>query len=249
MDAFLVKYSYLFFIRTPLIIVLLTALDMTAPGILLVDLSQYIVTVVTVLLVVLSFQPSQNHIRSITDDNEHLRAGLRSYEAQIQELDATYQELQTCHTNTLAQQRTEQADYQTLVQRHQLLETNYADTLTTLELRDSQLADVRNQCHDLQTHITVLTDQGDELREAAARSNRKFQRVQAALRNLRDNFPGAAEALMSIPHPIENMVLTKEGRPDRRYNAGKPFCQFRRETTTVLCNGKRTYLLLTTVSE
>ena len=232
-----------------LIIGVLAAVDIQGPGILLVDLSQYIVTVIIVLLVCFALQPTQDHILSLTHEIAILRNELQSRDTQISEVNAACQELQIQITETLALHRTEQEDHQNLAQRHRLLEINHADTLTTLELRDTQLAEARAHSETQQTNITILAEERDQLRETVTRTNRRRERAQTALRNLQDNFPGAADALVSIPHEIQGLVLTKDGRPDRRYNAGKPFCHFRSETTTVLCNGRRMYLMLTTVSE
>ena len=237
------------FVLNPLIIGVLAAVDIQGPGILLVDLSQYIVTVIIVLLVCFVLQPTQDHILSLTHENTTLRNEVQSRDTQISEVNAACQELQTQITDILVRHRTEQEDHQNVAHRHRLLEINHVDTLTTLELRDTQLADVRAQSETQQTRITILTEERDQLRETITRTNRRLQRAQAGLRNLHDNFPDAADALLSIPHEIHGLVLTKDGRPDRRYNAGKPFCHFHSQTTTVLRNGRRMYLMLTTVSE
>jgi chromosome segregation ATPase len=188
----------------------------------------------------------RDQILSITDEKREIIDRLETSQEQIRELNDTIQALSAQYRESLALRQTEQTEHDDVVRRHRNLELDHAETLRTLELRNSQLDEVRRQ-HD--TEITPITEERDRLREALPRITRKLQRAQASLRNLRDNFPNNAEALLSAPHQIHGLVLTKDGRPDRRYRDGKPFSHFSNEKSSVLHDGRRTYLLLTAVSE
>jgi hypothetical protein len=239
---------------------MIVALDTLTSAILLADLINYIVTVFVFLPLCFSFQASQNYtkvihdqvlayrdqILSLTDEKRELIARLETSQEQIRESNETNQAVSAQYRESLALRQTEQTEHDGVVRRHRNLELDHAETLRTLELRNSQLDEGRTQ-HD--TEITAVTEERDRLREALNRTTRKLQRAQASLRNLRDNFPNNAEALLSAPHQIHGLVLTKDGRPDRRYRDGKPFCHFSNEKSWVLHDGRRTYLMLTAVSE
>ena len=245
---------------TSLTIVIIVARDTLTSAFLLADLIQYSVTVFVFLLLCFSFQSSQNHakvlheqirayrnqILALSDQKRQLIARLQASQEQTRELNAGNQILSAQYTDSLAALQTQQTQHDGVVRRHRNLELEHAETLNTLQLRDSQLDQLRTE---RDTEITAITDERDRLRETLTRTNRRLQRAQALLRNLSDNFPNNAEALLSAPHQIHGLVLTKDGRPDRRYREGKPFSHFSNEKSSVLHDGRRTYLLLTTVSE
>ena len=236
------------------------ALDILTSAFLLADLIQYVVTIVIFLLLCFSFQSSQYHTQLLDDQvracheqilglrNEkgELIARLQTSEEETKESNARNQALSAQYTDSLALRQTEQTQHDDVVRQYRKLELDHAVTLRTLELRNSQLDEVQTRRN---TELTAMTEDRDRLSETLTRANRKHQRAQASLRNLRDNFPDNAEALLSAPHQIPGIVLTKDGRPDLRYREGKPFRNFRNERSSVLHEGRRTYLLLTAVSE
>jgi chromosome segregation ATPase len=149
----------------------------------------------------------------------------------------------------------------------QNLGNEHAATLRTLQLHNSKLDELVTR-HE--TEITDITEDRDWVRGTLTQTNRRLHRAQtelrnleldhadtlhtleldqALLRNLRANFPNNAEALLSTRYQIEGIVFRKDGCPDLRYKAGRSFRRVKREESSVLHDGRRTFLILTAVSE
>ena len=239
----------------------IASLDISTPlSFLLADLTQYIASVIIVFFVFFSFQSSQGNsndrveadqdrILALTHEITQLRAELQASQSQHGDLNASHQALQAQFAEGLALHEIVQTQRDDIMHRYETLEFELADTLNTLDLRDSQVDDLRTERNHLQTENRTMAEEYNRLRDIHTITNRRLRRSQALLQNLRDNFPQNADAMVSTPYQIDGIVLTKDGRPDLRYKKGKPFCHFSNENSSVLHNGRRMYIMLTTVSE
>lgn len=114
------------------------------------------------------------------------------------------------------------------------------DELRTLNerLRDNNAGQIRN------------TAERDRFRAASRRNYLRALSAERRIANLYANVPANADFLLATPHQIDpNMILTKDGRPDRRTREGREFRIFTGESSYVVYNGKRVCIMLTTVSE
>ena len=148
---------------------------------------------------------------------------------------------------TSNQRQTEFEDLQT---RH----TTVTAERDQFQRRYDNLQNISNQyqrgCETLRAANVHLTAERDRLRASENRYREAVGNAQRSLANLIANFPNNAELIFATPHQINPaIVLTKDGRPDRRYREGKNFSIFRSDTSFVIHNGRRVCMMLTTVAE
>ncbi len=171
----------------------------------------------------------QTRITDITAERDRLQAQCRELRTTSNQHQTEFQELQTRHTAVTAQRDQLQQRYEDL------------QTITNQYQRRYEALRGAN---------VTLTAERDRLRASENRYREAMRNDQRSIANLTANFPNNARFISAPPHQIgPHIVLTKDGRPDRRYREGKTFSIFSSDTSFVIHNGKRVCMMLTTVAE